>query len=206
MVDGCRKSQLRKLLKSTTFHFIDLQTEVCSPVSCLSQTCLAVATFTPTYLRTIHCRPLPQSLPLPLPLSLLALATAKMIGNHLKFSSRTVKSAGHQHHCTTTFTPHALVVVLALAVVGVPSSQGAPAKFVHPGVLIGHDQLEFVRAQAKIGGTPENVTLAKVRESVLSLRSSRGPVYVHNSTHARTHARTAAHPTILGIFDVNSPR
>lgn len=41
-------------------------------------------------------------------------------------------------------------------------SDAAPTKFVHPGVLIGQDQLEFVRAQSKIAGTPANITLAKV--------------------------------------------
>ena len=51
------------------------------------------------------------------------------------------------------------LVVMSLLPLG---SDAAPTKFVHPGVLIGPDQLAFVRAQSKIAGTPANITLAKV--------------------------------------------
>ena len=47
-----------------------------------------------------------------------------------------------------------------LPAVAADVNASAPA-FVHPGVFIGIKQLEYVRAQAKIGGTPFNVTLAK---------------------------------------------
>lgn len=47
-----------------------------------------------------------------------------------------------------------------LLAVAADVNASAPA-FVHPGVFIGIKQLEYVRAQAKIGGTPFNVTLAK---------------------------------------------
>lgn len=55
----------------------------------------------------------------------------------------------------------ALFVSVAFSAVEARRNEKSSRTFAHPGVLIGSDQLAYVRAQSKVAGTPANVTLAK---------------------------------------------
>ena len=78
--------------------------------------------------------------------------------------SASVTSAGVQQHAAAAaaVTTAATTAAAAPPLLAARAGGNAPAPpFVHPGVFIGTKQLAYARAQAKIGGTPFNVTLAK---------------------------------------------